>query len=135
MKNPFVKILIADDDPDDLELVESAITETLPTAKLILFTSGQSALDYLNTCVDTELPSLIVLDYNMPVMTGTAVLGRLDSIKRYSAIPKVILSTSDSSLFVEESLSKGAQEYLVKPVSVSELNTLAKRLLGFCGVV
>lgn len=135
MRNPLVKILIADDDPDDLELVETAITDSLPTAELILFTSGQSALDYLHNCVDTELPSLIVLDYNMPCMTGTAVLSRLDSMQRFAAIPKVILSTSDSSLFVQESLSKGAQEYFVKPVNLSELNKLAKSLLGFCGVV
>ncbi len=135
MKTPYVKILIADDDPDDLELVESVITEALPTAKLLLFTSGQSALDYLHNCQDTELPCLIVLDYNMPAMTGSAVLDLLDSSKRFSAIPKVILSTSDNSMFIQECLRNGADEYFVKPVSINEMNKLAKRLLGFCGVL
>lgn len=133
MKNPYVKILIADDDPDDLKLVELAITDTLPTANLVLFNCGQSAFDYLQCCQDTDLPSLIVLDYNMPRITGAAIIARLAGVQRFSHIPKIILSTSDAFCHQQESQQCGAHDYLVKPTSWTGLNRLAANLLSLCG--
>ena len=131
---PSVKILMADDDPDDLELVQQVIREVLPSVELLAFPDGQPMLEYLNACREADLPHLIVLDYNMPYTTGVEVLARLKGIQRFSAIPKVILSTSDAPMYVEKSLHNGATAYFVKPVSLQELRKLAKRLLKFCGI-
>jgi CheY-like chemotaxis protein len=126
------KILIADDDLEDLELIEEAFLNVQPAAQLFKFTNGKSAIEYLNTIQDVELPCLMVLDYNMPEINGSEMLSHLKSQARFSAIPKVVLSTSNAPLHIHECMSHGATDYLVKPDNIKELNLLAQRLLSLC---
>ena len=79
---------------------------------------------------DDELPSLIVLDYNMPGLTGSELLSSLKTANRYRNIPKVILSTSNTSIFIDECLRNGATEYIVKPGSMKEIHLLAQKLVS-----
>ncbi|OQP67530.1 response regulator [Niastella populi] len=70
MEHKLVKIFITDDDQEDLELMEEAILKAEPSARLQKFTNGRTALEFLNSRVDDDLPCLIVLDYSMPVING-----------------------------------------------------------------
>ena len=130
MTNPYIRILMADDDPEDLELIEENILLVEPRARLDKFMDGLSAYEYLRSRPDTELPSLIVLDYNMPGLTGSEVLSSLKTGKRYTSIPKIILSNSNTEKFVRESMNNGASEYIVKPGSMEEIHDLAKKLVS-----
>lgn len=132
MKGHSVKIIIADDDPEDLELIEQAILEEEPSAELHTFTSGFSAYEYLSTIKDDDLPCLIILDYNMPQLNGAEVLSTLNKQIRYRTIPKIILSTSDSAMHKHASLISGATEYFTKPSNYSDYTSLAKKLTSFC---
>jgi CheY-like chemotaxis protein len=132
MDGNFVKILIADDDPEDMELIEDAILLAEPTAELHKFTNGLSAYEYLRTRSDDELPCLIILDYNMPQLTGAEVLSSLSKQPRYRPIPKIVLSTSNSTLHKKECMNSGATEYFTKPSSMKDLNNLAKKMVTFC---
>lgn len=123
------KILIADDDLEDLELIEDAILTAEPAVELHKFTNGLTAIEYLNSRLDKELPGLIILDYNMPELNGAQLLLSLKAQERYKSIPKVVLSTSNAPLHIHECLSNGASEYIVKPDTMKELYTLVKRLL------
>lgn len=126
------RILLADDDPEDLELIEEAIFSIAPTVELHKFTNGLTAMKYLESRPDNELPGLIILDYNMPELNGSQVLAFIRSQDRYSPIPKVVLSTSNAPLHINECMTQGATEYIVKPHSMAGLHKLAKKLLGFC---
>jgi len=132
MKHTSVKILIADDDLEDLELIEDAILSIEPEADLQKFTNGKTAIDYLNASLDQELPCLIVLDYSMPEINGSQVLSFIKDKARYNPIPKVVLSTSNAPLHIHECISNGATEYVVKPDNMKDLNALAHKLLAFC---
>ena len=125
-----IKILMADDDPEDLELMEEHILSLEPTAKLDKFMDGLSAYKYLHTRPDNELPTLIVLDYNMPGLNGSQLLSSLNTAERYASIPKIILSSSNTAKFIEECLKNGATEYIVKPDSMKELQGIAKKLVS-----
>lgn len=127
-----VKILIADDDPEDLELIEEAILITKQEVELHKFTNGLTAIEYLNTMNDNELPHLIILDYNMPELNGAQLLSSMNSRPRYKTIPKVIVSTSNAPLHIQECMRNGAAGYIVKPDSMQELYNLGKKLLTFC---
>ena len=127
-----LKILIADDDPEDLELMELAFAEIDPSAVLIKRQTGKEALDYLITHKDGQLPCLIVLDFNMPELKGSEVLSIINKEERYDEIPKVILSTSNAPIHVHECMANGATEYFVKPTSLAEINKLAAKMLGYC---
>ena len=126
------RILIADDDLEDMELIEEAFLNAEPAVQLYKFTNGKSAIEYLNTIQDMELPCLMVLDYNMPEINGSEMLSHLKKQERYSSIPKVVLSTSNAPLHIHECMSHGATDYLVKPDNIKELNLLAQRLLSLC---
>lgn len=126
-------ILIADDDPEDLELIEEAILDAEPETELHKFTSGLKALEYLNGIPDAGLPQLIILDYNMPELNGAWFLSSIKMEERYRLIPKVILSTSNAPLHINECMNNGATEYIIKPDNMQALQALGKRLLSFCG--
>jgi CheY-like chemotaxis protein len=125
-------ILLADDDQEDLELLEEAINTTEPDAKLHSVLNGRLAFDFLENCKDADLPCLIILDYNMPEMNGANVLEKICSQPRYKEIPKLIWSTSSNSAYVKECMEKGATAYFVKPASHKQLQDLAKEMLAFC---
>jgi CheY-like chemotaxis protein len=126
-------ILIADDDKEDLELIEDAfLNNRFNDLRLHKLTDGNKVLDYLDTLKDEELPCLIILDYNMPEMKGSEVISQLSNQPRYKTIPKVILSTSNAPGHIHECKSKGAADYFVKPTTMNELNMVAKKMLSYC---
>ena len=129
MNDDPITILIAEDDPEDMELIVGAILVAEPTAHLHKFADGLSAVEYLRTRSEEDLPSLIILDYNMPGLTGAQVLRSISTEERYKLIPKVVLSTSNAALHKYECMRNGAAEYFVKPSSWKELNDLAKTIL------
>jgi CheY-like chemotaxis protein len=127
-----LNILMADDDIEDIELIEEAILNIEPEARLHKFRNGHSAIEYLHSAADDELPCLIILDYNMPELKGSEVLSFMKSKKRYDTIPKVVLSTSNAYMHEHECINNGASEYIVKPDNMKELNGLAEKLLMYC---
>ena len=129
MNDNSVSILIAEDDPEDMDLIADAIVAVEPKAHLYKFPDGLSAVEYLRTQSDNDLPSLIILDYNMPGLTGAQVLRTISTEERYKAIPKVVLSTSNAALHKYECMRNGAAEYFVKPNSMKELNQLVKTIV------
>lgn len=129
MQQKPVHILIADDDEEDLELIEEAILELEPGAELHKVPDGKAAVEYLENLHDRQLPSLIILDYNMPGLNGSEVLLQLYGQSRYNTVPKIILSTSSASLYIHECKQNGATEYFVKPSTKQELDRLAANIL------
>ncbi len=132
MTSTPLTILIADDDPEDLELMEMAFAVVDPAAVLIKRQTGKAALDYLVSHEDDQLPCLIILDYNMPELKGSELLAIINKEHRYDDIPKIILSTSNAPIHVHECMANGATEYFVKPASLAEINKLAKKMLDYC---
>ena len=125
-------ILIADDDPEDLELVEIAFGKLEPGTDLRKVSNGRAAVEYLVNQPDNDLPCLIILDYNMPELTGLEVLSHICNDDKFEKIPKVIFSTSNSPLHKAECMKKGASEYFVKPNTLSGFNDIAKKMLAYC---
>ena len=126
------RILIADDDVEDLELIEDAIMHHKPTTALYKLNNGKAVIEYLRNQPENQLPCLILLDYNMPELNGLEVLSKLKSQVRYQFIPKIILSTSSTPVHIHECLINGASEYFVKPNNLKDLNSLVLKILGYC---
>ena len=97
-----LQILIADDDAEDLELLEEAILDAEPNSSIDKAMSGKGALQYLDGYTAKEVPHLIVLDYNMPGITGSDILNMIGQQERFSYVPKVILSTSSAPTHINE---------------------------------
>ena len=132
MTSKSINILAADDDLEDLELIEDAFSSLQPHIKLYKVTNGRAVLDYLKSLPDSDLPCLIILDYNMPELKGSEVLAKISKEERYASIPKLILSTSSAPLHIHECMTNGATGYYVKPTTMRELEVMAKKMLEFC---
>ena len=125
-------MLLADDDPEDTEMLLEAILSIAPTSRIKSFLDGRSLLDFLANGTDRLKPCTIILDYNMPKMNGLDVLKELAGNHSLAHIPKLIWSTSDREENVSACINGGAVEYLVKPTDPGELSRLAKKILGYC---
>lgn len=132
MSPQALHILIADDDAEDLELLEESLLNAKANAVLSIVKSGKAVLEFLKAAADDTLPSLIVLDYSMPELNGLQVLSIVSNDPRYETIPVVIFSTSDSPVHIKECKKNGAIEYFIKPKSISELNVIAEKLIALC---
>lgn len=119
------KILLAEDDPNDVELTLIAFEEYPLHKNVVIAKNGVEALDYLyrrGQYVDCEdpLPQLVLLDNKMPKMTGLDVLQTIKTDPILKKIPVVILSSSKEDRDVLESYALGVNAYVVKPMIFDE---------------
>ena len=94
----MLKILLAEDDIDDQELLAEAFSEIDPAIQLDSFSTGKKFLTHLEELPDSEIPNMIILDYNIPEINGAEILEKLESDKRYQHVVKLVWSTSNSAL-------------------------------------
>ncbi len=125
-------ILLADDDLEDLELLSEVILQLEANTRLHMVNNGIMVMDFLSKTKDEDLPSLIVLDYNMPNMNGAEVLEQLCRDPRYKSIPKIVWSTSNNSNYIKECMEKGATDYFIKPATHKNLQEQAAQMLELC---
>ncbi len=131
------KILLADDDAEDREIMKEALS-SINAGEVIFFAeNGEHALTLLdsNYRLDSveSIPQLIILDLNMPRMNGTHTLSRLKEDARFHNIPVIIYSTSINPLEKEKCMALGAHSYITKPTSFNESIQTAQTFLGMCG--
>lgn len=120
---PF-RILIADDDTDDVQLTKDCFIDNQLHVHVNDFADGQILLDYLKNITEVanvrDLPQLILLDINMPRMSGFEALQEIKQIEALRKIPVVIFSTSKATKDVERAYELGASCFVDKPNSLEE---------------
>jgi response regulator RpfG family c-di-GMP phosphodiesterase len=122
MIEPQPYILLIDDDEDDLEMFSSGLEKK--GIKVKTFDSSAKALFYLTLMSDNkELPSLIIMDYNMPKKNGQQVLLSIKENADTKHIPVVMYSTSMPDLLRKQLANAGALDCFSKPWNTKELNT------------
>jgi two-component system response regulator len=116
------EILLVEDNPDDVELTRIAFTQAKIANKLVVARDGAEALDYLfarGAHADrdpTQLPSIVLLDLNLPKVDGREVLQAIRGNELTRSLPVVVLTTSVEPFDVEASYALGVNSYIQKPV-------------------
>jgi CheY-like chemotaxis protein len=125
-------ILYAEDDPDDLYIVQQAFLQYDSAIEVVHAENGMQALEFLNKMrMQGYLPCLIVLDINMPGMDGRETLVRLKNDPLFNNIPAILFTTSSSQLD-KDFAAKWATDFITKPVQYADLENLAKRFVEQC---
>jgi CheY-like chemotaxis protein len=128
-------ILIADDDQEDRFLLDMAFKEIGSEEYICMVENGVQVISYLNAIPeDNHLPALIVLDLNMPVLSGIDTLMQLKSNHRFKNIPVIIHSTSMYEVEKDRCLKIGAVDFIKKPVSFDQMISTARFLHGYSTV-
>ena len=120
-------ILLVEDNPDDEHLAVRALRKHNIVNEIAVARDGQQALDYLLD--DTKpLPALVLLDLNLPKVSGLEVLQRLRSAERTAMLPVVILTTSKEDQDLLASYRSGCNSYIRKPVSFAQFAEAMRHL-------
>lgn len=124
-------IVLAEDDLDDQEMLEYSFREIDPELTVICVSTGRKLMDHLDRLPDGELPVLIILDYNLPELSGADIMRLLQGNPRYQAIPKLIWSTSNSPYYKSVCLELGAKDYIAKPSDLAAYLSVARHIRSF----
>ncbi len=136
----FGKILLAEDDPRDVELTLEALREHNLTNEVVVARDGEEALDYVYrrgafASRPEGQPVVVLLDLKMPKVDGVEVARQLKSDARTRVIPVVVLTSSRESRDLEECYRLGVNAYVVKPLSFHEFIEAIKVLGAFWAVL
>jgi two-component system response regulator len=125
-------ILLVDDSPDDVALTLRALKKNNMTNHVDIAADGEAALQYLlpdGDRSDSPLPALILLDINLPKVSGLEVLRTIRAHARTRYLPVVVLTTSNEERDIVETYDLGANSFVRKPVVFADFLE-AVRLLG-----
>lgn len=127
-------ILIAEDDENDIQLLEVALRRAGIVNPLQFVSDGEEAIDYLcqrgrfTDRLQFPFPSVVILDIKMPRFSGLEVLHWLRDHPECSIIPSIVLSASAEPQDVQQAYELGASTYFQKPPSIEELTELMRTI-------
>jgi CheY-like chemotaxis protein len=123
------KVLIVDDDTDDIEILAEAFTQS--GVKSVHYVhSAMQAFMYLQSIEEKDnLPRLIVTDLYLPSITGAEFLKDLKGMEKYKHIHVIILSSIKTKKEIESMKQMGAEDYLIKPTSYKDYLKVAENIM------
>jgi chemotaxis family two-component system response regulator Rcp1 len=121
-----VEIVIAEDNPADVRLIEEALRGLRPPPKIFVASDGEQALSFLLR-VETRSPALLFLDLHLPKTDSRDVLKRVKQQKQLEETAVVVLTTSDVEDLIREAYGLGADCYLSKPSDLESFFSTIQR--------
>ncbi len=125
-------VLYADDDQDDLELIQEAFKDYYQNIDLITFEDGIALLNYIEQLTPLQpMPCLVILDVNMPGLDGKKTLVHLRTIEEFKEVPAVLFSTSTlpSEMAFAKQFNAG---FVTKPLHTPQIALIVQKLLDHC---
>ena len=127
-------VLLVEDDPGDVLIAQEALRAGNLSTRLDVVSDGVEAMAYLrkqDAYAEAERPDLILLDLNLPRMSGHEVLAELKADSSLRRIPIVVLSTSVAAEDIAKSYDLHANVYVSKPVDFDEFAGVVKQIDEF----
>ncbi len=128
MKNPIIKVILADDDSSDREVFKEALEELKIKTSIHTLKDGVHLMEYLSH-PDTKSPDILFLDLNMPRKGGIECLKEIREIEKYKNLPIAIYSTSGAQSDMESTFINGANVYIRKPNDFNNLRDVLDKVL------
>ena len=126
------KILIIEDNEDDILLMKMALKNEHPVEMdLDHVLDGESALKYLQKTAQEDLPDIIFLDINLPLLNGIDLLERIKKDSRWKMIPVIIITTSNWERDIERCYKNHANAYVVKPLDYDDFSEIVGKIGDF----
>lgn len=114
-----INVLLVEDNPGDTELTRQSLAASKLSINLVALDDGEKALKYLKQTPPyqkAERPDLVLLDLNLPKLSGGEVLHAIKADKNLKSLPVVVLTSSEEETEVSKCYAEGANCYIVKPV-------------------
>ena len=125
-------VLYADDDQDDLLLIEQSFAQYSNNVEIVTFPDGHRTLHFLQKFSTEETtPCLIILDVNMPGLSGKELLVRIREIPHFNGTPVVLFSTSSLPQDKEFALRYDAG-FITKPIDIKQMEAVIYEFIDHC---
>lgn len=114
-----LQVLLIEDNPGDAELTRQSLAASKLAIELTVLDDGEKALEYLRKAPPyrkAERPDLLLLDLNLPKLSGSEVLRAIKSDKNLKSLPVIVLTSSEEETEISRCYDEGANCYIVKPV-------------------
>jgi two-component system, chemotaxis family, response regulator Rcp1 len=131
MKNEKPNVLLVEDNPADINLVEEALEEAKFDCFLHIMRDGVRAFEFLEQLdaePDRPAPDVVLLDLNLPKIGGEEVLKRVRMSPRCEGVKVLIISSSDAPADRERMMTLGASDYFRKPSSLAQFMLLGTKV-------
>ena len=140
MSQEPVEIIMIEDDEGHARLIEKNICRAGVNNRITPFTNGTDAVSFLfgadgSAAINKNKPLLILLDLNLPDMTGVDILGRVKSNEHLKRIPVVVLTTTDDATEIQRCYDLGCNVYITKPVDYENFANAIRQLGLFFSVI
>lgn len=133
-----VNIIMIEDDQGHARLIEKNIRRAGINNEIRHFLDGTTALDYLfNSPEGPKLngPAMVLLDLNLPDMSGTDILAKIKADERLHRTPVVVLTTTDDKTEIQRCYDLGCNVYVTKPVNYESFADAIRQLGLFLAVI
>lgn len=135
-----VTIVMVEDDEGHARLIEKNVRRAGVNNEIVPFTNGNEALDFILGAdrsgeVSMDRYLLILLDLNLPDMSGTDILEKVKSNPHTRRLPVVILTTTDDEREIQRCYDLGANVYITKPVDYDNFANAIRQLGLFFSVI
>jgi len=128
-----VTIVLIEDDPGHARLIEKNIRRAGVNNGILHFENGTAGLEHLLN--NGHAPTLVLLDLNLPDMSGTQILEKLKSNNGTRHVPVIVLTTTDDKVEIQKCYDLGCNVYITKPVDYDAFATAIRQLGLFLSVM
>ena len=132
--DPPTRILLVEDDPGDVLITRESLADSRVTCELSVVDDGDEALDFLHQRGrhhEAERPHLVLLDLNLPKVSGREVLAEMKTSAQLADIPVIVLSTSASDDDILSTYQLHANAYVTKPVDFDHFRDVVRSIDDF----
>ncbi len=124
------KVILVEDNLADVELVKISVRELEDVVELVHVGDGQELLNFLKTATLNDI-AVILLDLNMPRVSGIDVLKFMQEDSNYKKVPVVMFTTSNSKSDIMKCYELGAKAFVCKPLDIFEFNNSIRSIVEF----
>jgi CheY-like chemotaxis protein len=128
----MINILLIEDNEGDVLLTMEAFEESKIVNKIIAIKDGKEAINYFEALAKKEeMPHLVLLDINLPKVSGHEVLMFIKNNDRFKSIPVIMLTTSSSEKDILQSYKNHVNCYITKPIDVADFMKAITKIEDF----
>jgi CheY-like chemotaxis protein len=127
-----INILLIEDNEGDIFLTKEAFEESKLVNKITVIKDGKEAITFFEELDEpAKFPDLVLLDVNLPKVSGQEVLMYIKTNDKYKSIPVIMLTTSSSEKDILQSYKNHVNCYITKPIDVSDFIRAMSKIEDF----
>jgi CheY-like chemotaxis protein len=130
-----MKVFFIDDNTIERMKMDRVVSKLKFHLDLELFGNALTALEILKNLRLHELPDVVLVDYNMPTLSGSEFISLARATSHLKKIPIIVCTTSENPSDIQDSYQRGACGYIVKPLAYEDYEIQIKTVLEYWKVI